>query len=66
MSDTIVSSIDVSIGGSFNDKMDFTVFPLQKYDAILGMPWLEKHNPKIDFKNKSVKLQSNNNKNNSG
>ena len=56
ISDEIVSSLDVSIGTSYNDKMDFTLFPLKKYDAILGMPWLEKNNPKIDYKNKSVKL----------
>ena len=59
-------SLDVSIGGSYNDKMDFTVFPLKQYDAILGMPWLEKNNPNIDYKNKSVKLQGNNNKNAGG
>ena len=67
ISDAIVYSLDVSIGGSYNDKMDFTVFPLKKYDAILGMTWLEKNNTKIDYKNKSVKLKSsNNNKNNGG
>ena len=27
----------------------FTVFPLDKYDVILGKPWLAVHNPLIDF-----------------
>jgi hypothetical protein len=64
-SDKIVSLIDVEIGSSYKDKITFTVFPLSKYDAILGMPWLQRHNPKIDFKNKSVQLQDNNFNNNS-
>ena len=51
-----MSLIDVEIGLSYNDKITFTVFPLSKYDAILGMPWLQRHNPKIDFKNKSVQI----------
>ena len=28
----------------------FTVFPLDKYDVILGKPWLAVHNPLIDFR----------------
>ena len=64
MSDKIVESAEVKIGSSYNDNIQFTVFPLSKYDAILGMPWLEKHNPQINFKNKTVQFQSNNNNHN--
>lgn len=49
---------DVSVQvGSFTDKMSFEVLKLNSYDAIIGMPWLSKHNPVIDWKSKSVKLK---------
>ena len=31
-----------------HERMMFTVFPLAKYDAILGKPWLAKNNPSIN------------------
>ena len=33
----------------FQSTQAFTVFPLDKYDVILGKPWLAVHNPLIDF-----------------
>lgn len=30
-------------------KLDFTVLPLRKYDAILGMSWLRRYRPIIDW-----------------
>ena len=35
------------------------VFPDLGYDLILGMPWLEREDPRISFKNKTVALQRN-------
>lgn len=36
----------------------FTLFPLAKYDIILGMPWLSKNNPQIDFRTNQVRIGS--------
>jgi hypothetical protein len=62
-SDKIVNSVDIKIG-SYSDKNSFSLLGLNQYDAILGMPWLEKTNPKIDFRNKSVKINNDNTTNN--
>ena len=32
------------------ERLHFDVADLQGYDAILGKPWLDKHNPAIDWK----------------
>ena len=41
----------------FSETQTFTVLPLARYDAILGMPWLSRHNPTIDFRSKKVQIQ---------
>ena len=37
----------------FNDRPsmreNLLVLPLENYDIILGMPWLRKHNPNINW-----------------
>ena len=33
----------------FQSTQAFTVFPMDKYDVILGKPWLAVHNPLINF-----------------
>ena len=38
------------------DKVDFMVLPLAGYDFILGMPWLKKHNPKIDWRSGEIQI----------
>jgi len=40
----------------FSETQSFTVFPLSRYDAILGKPWLTRHNPSINFKTNEVRL----------
>ena len=35
-----------------------TVFPLSRYDVILGKPWLTKNNPNIDFKTNTINVSS--------
>ena len=32
----------------FNEQQTFTCYPLSKYDAILGKPWLWRNNPASD------------------
>ena len=39
---------------SYCDKEDFVLLPLSGYDAILGMPWLERLDPVISWSRKSM------------
>ena len=41
-----------------SEKQSFTVFPLARYDIILGRPWLAKNNPKINFQTNEVRIGS--------
>ena len=52
---SIVESASVSIG-SYTDAMSFVALPLVGYDAILGVSWLSKYNPSIDWRSKSLKF----------
>src|ERR1700712_4863064 len=36
----------------------FQVANLQNHEVILGMPWLRKHNPTIDWNNKRIRFNS--------
>ncbi|POM65307.1 Pol protein, partial [Phytophthora palmivora] len=38
----------------FEDSEPFLVLDMDKYDLILGMPWLEKHEPWIDWRGKAI------------
>ncbi|KAG3109493.1 hypothetical protein PI124_g4663 [Phytophthora idaei] len=38
----------------FDSLEQFTVLEMDKYDLILGMPWLEKHEPWIDWRGKAI------------
>lgn len=44
--------------GEHKEDVDLSVLKLSQYDAILGMPWLVKHNPIIDFRKRTVELNS--------
>jgi hypothetical protein len=39
---------------SYSESLDLTVANLDGYDVILGMPWLESHNPVLDWRGKTV------------
>ena len=41
-----------------NERLTFTVFPMARYDVILGRPWLTKNNPQINYRTNQVKLES--------
>ena len=41
---------------TYSQSLDLDVLPLANYDIILGMPWLEEHDPHIRWKQKSVDL----------
>ncbi|POM62295.1 hypothetical protein PHPALM_28570 [Phytophthora palmivora] len=38
----------------FDSTASFLVLDMDKYDLILGMPWLEKHEPWIDWRGKTI------------
>ena len=38
------------------EEQTFTVFPLSRYDVILGKPWLAKNNPLINYRTNEVKI----------
>ena len=39
-----------------SETQSFTVFPLARYDVILGKPWLAKNNPEINFQRTRLEL----------
>ena len=44
--------------GEHKENVDFSILALNEYDAILGMPWLEKNNPSVDFRKRTIELDS--------
>ena len=40
------------------EELVFTVFPLARYDAILGKPWLSMNNPTINYSTNEVQVGS--------
>jgi len=51
----ILHDVRVRIG-TYAERMDLIVTPLQGYDIILGMAWLEEYNPPVDWRGKSLTL----------
>ena len=41
-----------------SEELVFTVFPLARYDAILGKPWLSMNNPTINYSTNEVQVGS--------
>ena len=48
-------TLRLTVGG-FSEEQHFTVYPLTRYDAILGKPWLTRNNPSINFRTNEVQL----------
>ncbi|TBU22659.1 hypothetical protein BD311DRAFT_597375, partial [Dichomitus squalens] len=42
--------------GSMSEPCYFDVVDIDRYDVVLGTPFLKKHNVVLDFKNRSVKI----------
>ena len=53
----MVKQADLSVA-HYNGTEDLIVLPLKNQDVILGMPWLAKENPRIDWKNRSLVASS--------
>jgi hypothetical protein len=46
--DQEIDYLKVFINGK-NRGVDFDIVPLDKVDILLGMPWLKRYNPNIDW-----------------
>ena len=44
------------VSPNLREKVAFTVFPLTKYDVILGKPWLSANNPAVNFRTNEVQI----------
>ena len=54
-----VATVDVKVGNLPTETITAYVFPLKDIDLVLGLPWLEKHNPHVDFRQKSYEFSRN-------
>jgi hypothetical protein len=48
----------ISIGG-LTESVELAIIPLVGYDVILGTPWLQRHNPSINWISYSISVNSN-------
>ena len=46
--------------GNYRSNVNFVSVPLKGCDAILGMNWLQQFNPKIDWNERTMRLQQQN------
>ena len=51
--DRITLPLEVRID-TYTDRIRFVIVPLAGCDAVLGMPWLQSHNPVIDWRAQSI------------
>jgi hypothetical protein len=59
---TIASYVDSSLRiGELHENTESAVIPLSGYDVILGIPWLKRHNPVINWDTSKVVVSSNGN-----
>ena len=59
---TITSYVDTSIRiGELHEKTELAGIPLAGYDVIIGIPWLKRHNPVINWDTSKVVVSSNGN-----
>lgn len=45
----LTQSVEVTLAKDHSEKLCFHVFGSMTHQAILGHPWLEKHNPNFDW-----------------
>jgi predicted aspartyl protease len=54
-----IATVDVKVGNLPTETLTAYVFPLKDIDLVLGLSWLEKHNPHVDFRKKSYEFSRN-------
>lgn len=42
--------------GTFTEKETFHLLPLASFDLVLGRPWLNRHNPDVDWPDSRIRL----------
>ncbi len=45
--------------GEYEDELGFLQLPLKSYDCLLGMPWLVKYNPIVDWEGRVIRFKYN-------
>jgi hypothetical protein len=45
--------------GEYEDELGFLQLPLKSYDCLLGMPWLVKCNPTVDWEGRVIRFKYN-------
>lgn len=48
------SSLLVKVPGTYQGGVKFVEAPIKSHDVILGLPWLERVNPDIDWISKTI------------
>src|SRR6202047_5296387 len=54
-----VAKVEMKLGSLTPELITAYVLPMSKIDLILGLPWLRKHNPHVDFQNMSFEFTKN-------
>ena len=47
----------ISIGG-LTESLELAIIPLVGYDVVLGVPWLQRHNPDINWTSYTISVNS--------
>ena len=53
-----MKSLKETTSQQYRESMKFDVLKMATYDIILGMPWLEKNNPVIDWQKKTLRFKN--------
>jgi hypothetical protein len=53
MTSSMLSDVSLKVG-SYSDIINLCTLPIHDYDCILGMSWLQKNNPRIDWIKRDV------------
>ena len=56
---TAIATFQIKVGLLPPETITAYVLPLGKFDFVLGLPWLERHNPHVDWKSKSYEFVRN-------
>jgi len=44
-----ITQVDFKLGNLPVETLTAYVFPLKEFNLVLGLPWLKKHNPRVDY-----------------
>ena len=44
--------------GTHREVIDFNIIPLGIHELVLGLPWLQKHDPEIKWRERKIKFNS--------